>query len=117
MSREQLRLVTDHVPVMLVHCDTELRYKFVNRAYAEINGLSPRDMVGKTIPEVVGEPAYALLRANVDAALAGQRVEFEVASPYAGAEQRWLHYTYRPPSLGLGGRAGVPCGHPRRDGS
>ena len=48
------------------------------------------------IPEVVGERAYERIRANVDAALAGERVEFEVESPYEGAERRWLHYTYLP---------------------
>ena len=46
-SREQLRLVTDNAPVMLVHCDTERRYKFVNRAYAECLGWTPREVVGR----------------------------------------------------------------------
>ena len=58
--------------------------------------LTPSDVVGRTIPEVVGERAYELLRANVDAALAGQRVEFEVESPYEGTGKRWLHYTFLP---------------------
>ena len=106
-SREQLRLVTDNSPVMLVHCDTERRYKFVNRAYAECFGLTPREVVGRTIPEVVGERAYELIRANVDAALAGQRVEFEVVSPYEGAGQRWLHYTYLPQHSDSGAVQGV----------
>jgi PAS domain-containing protein len=84
-SREQLKLVTDNAPVLLVYCDKERRYKFVNRAYAECFALTPRDVVGKHIAEVVGERSYALLRGYVDAALAGEGVEFEVEIPYEGA--------------------------------
>jgi len=95
-SREQLRLVTDNAPLMLVHCDADRRYRFVNRAYAEINDLSPQDVLGKTIPEVVGERAYELLRANADIALSGGRVDVEVESPYRGSEKRWLRYSFVP---------------------
>ena len=35
-SEEQLRLITDHAPVLLAHCDRERRYQFVNRPYAEV---------------------------------------------------------------------------------
>ena len=106
-SREQLRLVTDNAPVLLVHCDTERRYKFVNRAYAECVGLAPKDIVGKRIPEVVGEGTYDRLRWCVDAALRGERVEVEIESPYEGTEQRWLfHYIFLPHRSEAGGRKG-----------
>src|SRR5262249_22353563 len=40
-SERQLRLVTDNAPVAIAHCDTETRFKFVNRHYAERLGLAP----------------------------------------------------------------------------
>src|SRR4051812_15999813 len=30
----QLHLLTDHAPVLIAHCDTNRRYKFVNKPYA-----------------------------------------------------------------------------------
>jgi PAS domain S-box-containing protein len=50
-SERQLRLVTDNVPVGIVHCDTEVRYKFVNRHHAERQGLTPQQMIGSLTPQ------------------------------------------------------------------
>ncbi|MBY0512356.1 MAG: DUF4118 domain-containing protein, partial [Gemmataceae bacterium] len=95
-SQGQLRLVTDHAPVLLVHCDTDRRFEFVNRPYAERFGLEPKDVVGKTIPEVLGEAAYDRLRPHVEAALAGRHVEFEVEIPYEKLGRLTMHCVYRP---------------------
>src|SRR5690348_5759501 len=55
---EQLRLVTNHGPVYLVHCDREHRYTFANRAYAERYGLTTQSIIGKHVSEVAGSAAY-----------------------------------------------------------
>jgi two-component system, chemotaxis family, CheB/CheR fusion protein len=92
----QLQLVTDHAPVLLAHCDRERRYRFVNRGYAERFGLTPEQVIGRTIPEVVGHEAYASFRQHVDAVLAGERVEFEVEVPYDRIGSRIMYCTYVP---------------------
>ena len=74
---EQLRFVTDHVPVFIVHCDQETRFKFVNAAYAGRFRARPEDIVGKRIREIVGTQAYESFRHHVEKALGGTRVEFE----------------------------------------
>jgi PAS domain S-box-containing protein len=94
-SEEHLRLVTDQAPVLLVHCDRETRYRFVNAPYTTRFGLRPEDVVGRKIREVVGEPAYASLAPYVEAVLGGERVEFEQQIPYAYG-LRWMHCTYVP---------------------
>jgi PAS domain S-box-containing protein len=81
-SEAQLRLVTDHAPVLLVHCDREARFIFVNKPYADRLGLTPQDIIGKRIPDVIGEAAYASFRQYVERTLTGQHVEFEVEIPY-----------------------------------
>ena len=54
-EREQeLRLVTDHAPVFLVHCDRDARYQYVNKRYADRLGLTAEDVIGKRIPDVIG---------------------------------------------------------------
>ena len=98
----QLRLVTDHAPVLLAHCDCNRRYTFVNRPYADRFGLSPQQIVGKTIAEIVGAPAWETLRPHLDAALAGRRVEFEVVVDYNRIGRRVMSCTYSPDLDGNG---------------
>ena len=38
----QLQLVSDNITTLIMHCDLEERYRFVNQAYAEYFGLKPR---------------------------------------------------------------------------
>jgi len=95
-SERQLRLVTDNAPVAIAHCDTEARYKFVNRHYAERLGLTPEQIIGKRIPEVLGEKAYAAVNRYVGECLAGNAVEFEVEVPYQVGEPQFMHCCYEP---------------------
>ncbi|MCM5679713.1 PAS domain S-box protein [Schlegelella sp. S2-27] len=95
-GREQLRLVADHVPVLIAHCDLQRRYKFVNRAYAQRFGLHPKDVVGRHIREVVGEPAYASLQRHVDHVLTGVPVEFEIELPHETLGVQHMHCAYAP---------------------
>ncbi len=95
-SERQLRLVTDNAPVAIAYCDTEARYKFVNRQYAERLGLTPEQVAGKRIPEVVGEHAYATFEQHILACLAGQAVEFEAEIPYRGGPPQFMHSSYQP---------------------
>ena len=95
-QEEQLRFVTDHVPVWIVQCDKGTRYKFVNAAYAGRFGTRPESIVGKRIREVVGSKAYESFRHHVEKALAGTRVEFEEKIPYEQLGERWIHCIYVP---------------------
>jgi PAS domain S-box-containing protein len=101
-SEKQLRFVTEHAPVWLVHCDDQERYKFVNASYAQRWGLVPEQIVGKSIAELVGPKAYASLRPYVKAALSGKRVEFEEKIPYGQFGERWVHVIYAPQVDGYG---------------
>jgi PAS domain S-box-containing protein len=95
-TERELRLVTDEAPVYLAHCDKEARFNFVNRRYAERFHLTPGDIIGKRIPEVIGEQAYQQLRPYVEAALAGERVQFEVEAPYDELGRRLIRCSYVP---------------------
>ncbi len=92
----QLRFVTDHAPALIVHCGADRRFLFVNAPYAKRFGLRPQDVHGKLIPEVVGEKAYSSFRDYVDAALRGERMEFEVEIRYDQIGPHWMHCVYVP---------------------
>ena len=95
VSQTQFQLITDHAPVMLAQCDRDLRYRFVNQPYAERFGLQPKNVVGKTIAEILGVAAYHKLRVHIDAVLSGQTVEFEFDIPDTSNELKRVHCVYR----------------------
>src|SRR5260370_40919869 len=80
-SERQLRLVTDNVHVAIAHCDTEARYKFVNRHYAERLGLTAEQIIGKRISEGLGEKAYATLDPYVGQGLRRKAREIQTEVP------------------------------------
>jgi PAS domain S-box-containing protein len=97
LARErQLRLVTDAAPVAIAHCDRDGRYKFVNRTYTIRFGLSPDDVVGKSMAEVLGRDAAASVQPYFVAALNGEPVEAEIEIPYRVLGARMVHLRYEP---------------------
>lgn len=92
----QLRLITDITPVMLTQCSRERRYRFANRAYAEVFGLKPEQIVGKPIPEIIGGEAYETTRPYVERVLQGQAVEYETEISYPQAGRRFMRVAYGP---------------------
>ena len=92
----QLRFITDHLPLIIVHCDADTRYKFVNAAYAKQFGIDPEKVIGRRIAEVVEPATYDVVRPHIEAALRGQRVEFEETIPYEKLGERWMHGVYLP---------------------
>ncbi len=92
----ELRLITDTTPVMLTRCSRDLRYVFVNRAYAEMLGRSPDQIVGRPIVEIMGETGFETIRPRVDKVLQGQPARYEDEVHFAGIGSRWLRVTYMP---------------------
>jgi PAS domain S-box-containing protein len=75
---EQLRLITNGLPVMISYVDTEQRYRFNNKKYEEVFKLSASELYGKQMQEVVSESLYGSIREYVEAVLSGLQVNFEV---------------------------------------
>jgi PAS domain S-box-containing protein len=99
-SERQLRLVTDNAPVGIVHCDTELRYKFLNRYHAERLmrefAVAPEQVIGKRAPEVLSDKLFAIVEPYARECLAGKPVEFEVELPYETGETQFMHCRFEP---------------------
>jgi PAS domain S-box-containing protein len=91
----EFRLLTDHIPVALARCDAEGRFVFVNRAYAQRFGFMPGEVIGKRIPEIVGDTAYASFCEHIDAVTSGQLREWEGLVPFASGA-RIMHAMYTP---------------------
>jgi PAS domain S-box-containing protein len=52
-SRELLQSITDHLPVAVSYCDTDRRYRFVNKAAAAWLARSRDEIVGRTTTEIL----------------------------------------------------------------
>jgi diguanylate cyclase (GGDEF)-like protein/PAS domain S-box-containing protein len=76
-SEERMRMVTDAVPALIAYLSDDERYLFINQAGAELYGMPARDIVGKTVREVVGADNYALMLPHIDMVRAGYPVTYE----------------------------------------
>ena len=92
----QLALITDIAPVYIAHCSPEMRFKFVNKAYAERFGMKPEDCVGMLIKEIIGEESFDNLAEYIEIVLSGQPVEFETEVSYPTIGTHFMHCSYAP---------------------
>ena len=69
--------VVDNLPMLIAYVDAEQRYRFNNMAYEGFFGLKPSEIYGKTMRELLGEPAYQAAHPYIEQALAGEAVTFE----------------------------------------
>ncbi len=68
--------IADTLPVMIAYLNTKQRYQFLNRTLADWLEIPRKDILGRTMREVLGEEAYELRRPMVEAALKGERQWF-----------------------------------------
>jgi len=88
--------VLDDLPLLVAYVDAKLFYRFNNMAYQRFFGLSPREIFGKTMPELLGEDAYQEVHPYIEQVLAGQAVTFERQLAYAGAGMHDVAVSYLP---------------------
>lgn len=96
VSEEQLSFVTNHAPVSIAHCDRHLRYKFVNKPYAEMNGLLPSDIIGKHMQDVISKENYAIASPYLKITLAGQVTEYDIVNQTTSTKLNAIHVSNAP---------------------
>jgi PAS domain S-box-containing protein len=95
-NEDQLRLITDALPVLISYVDSEQCYRFNNKAYEKWFGHSRTEVCGKHVEEVLGKPAYKSIKKYVERVLSGQEVTFEDIIPYKDGGTRHVNATYVP---------------------
>jgi len=95
-TAERLRVFADNVPVMIAAFDATLRYRSVNKQFAEFFGFGVENIVGKHLREVVGEEAYREVEGNFMRALQGQAVTYQRMRAVANGEPRHLEVKLLP---------------------
>jgi diguanylate cyclase (GGDEF)-like protein/PAS domain S-box-containing protein len=81
-SQEQLQQITNSVNAGIAYMDANLRYRFVNKIYAQQFGKTCELIQGKQVWEVIGSEAYQTMKPIIDRVLQGepQSTELEVRS-------------------------------------
>lgn len=74
---ELLRLFVDNAPIMVSYLDNKKQCRFANRRYSEFFGFSDQTLIGKSLEEIIGSPAYLVVLPYLERCYAGQHVTFE----------------------------------------
>lgn len=91
-----LRAILDGVPAMIGYWDRDLRNRMANSAYADWFGLSPEQMGGMHMRDVLGTEPFENNRAQLAAALAGKRQEFDRKVTDVHGDAGYTHAAYIP---------------------
>jgi PAS domain S-box-containing protein len=95
-NEHRLKLITDNVGANITYLDTEQRYRFVNRNFAEVLGLSNDEIIGKRAEELQDPGMYQQVAPYIEAALAGEEVHFERHRTGVDGVTRTYQSTYLP---------------------
>ncbi|MGK5009989.1 diguanylate cyclase domain-containing protein [Janthinobacterium sp. MDB2-8] len=102
-SERRLKLLTDHVPVVIVYIDREHRYQFINATFEKWFGRSRKESMMQSIRDVLGEEAYQLREAYLQRAFAGEEVEYEFTIDGGGEAGLRAFQTSYVPDVGASG--------------
>ncbi|MFN5861875.1 MAG: ATP-binding protein, partial [Pseudanabaena sp.] len=95
-SEEQLRLITNALPVLISYVDEHQCYQFNNKAYEDWLGKVPTQIYGMNLKSVWGNNCYTKLIAYVKLALLGQVVTYENEILLKDGQLRSVNVTYIP---------------------
>lgn len=105
----QMRLFADNIPGPIAYLDRNLRYTFVNQAFAN-SVRQPQDAIyGRRPVDVMSPDVAAFLRPILDRAAGGEHVEYERVGTSAQGGRRWLHGRVVPDLDATGSVRGLYC--------
>ncbi|MEH2106109.1 PAS domain S-box protein [Nostoc sp.] len=93
---DELRLITNAVPVKISYVDGEQRYRFNNKEYEDWFGLPASEISGKHIREILGESVYQSILPYVETVLSGEQVTYETQLPHRDGTNHYVNVTYIP---------------------
>ncbi|MBC3205168.1 PAS domain-containing protein [Pseudomonas sp. SWRI111] len=95
-SQTELQLIINAMPILISYVDREERFRLNNAAYLDWYGLTPQELYGRTIREVIGEEAYFLRAPYIAEALAGRSCSFSLYTTHRDGSNRHALMNYLP---------------------
>lgn len=81
LERADQQAILDNLPALIAYWDRDLRNRLANTAYVEYFAMTPEDILGRHISEVLGADLYVQNLPHLQRALAGERQEFDREIP------------------------------------
>jgi PAS domain S-box-containing protein len=91
----QYKTLLDAVPALISCISADLRYTYVNDAFARFMKLDKDCIIGQSVQAVLGESSYKNIEKHILKTLHGEEVRFETILPVNGADE-FLEATYIP---------------------
>lgn len=89
--------IIEQLPTMVAYVDRERLFRFVNTAYASFFDLTPDDMLGKPVSEVLSEESYARIKPNHDRVFAsGEKMVFSDSVTFNNGRKCFMDVRYHP---------------------
>jgi diguanylate cyclase (GGDEF)-like protein/PAS domain S-box-containing protein len=104
-----MRLFADNIPGPIAYLDRNLKYTFVNQAFANSVLRAQDEIYGKTPFQIMGSDVAAFLRPILKRAQAGEHVEYERIGNTPLGSRRWLHGRLAPDLDATGSVRGLYC--------
>jgi PAS domain S-box-containing protein len=86
-QEQELRLITDALPVMISYVDANQCYQFVNHTYEVWFSCNRDEILGKSVREFLGKKAYQVVEPYINQVLTGQTVTLETVIPLSPGER------------------------------
>jgi PAS domain S-box-containing protein len=93
---EVLRGILDAAPMRVTYLDGRRRYRFANREFYAFTGLSPEQVIGRTVAQVLGRETALRTRPYVNEARRGRVARFEGWRTYPTAGRRYVDSVFAP---------------------
>jgi PAS domain S-box-containing protein len=84
--------ILDTVPALISYVDRDLRFRYVNTAYASWFGKAPADITGKTVREVLGDAVFKKINPHLEKIWQGESVQFELDVQQDGMRKVEVNY-------------------------
>ena len=91
---ERIHFLTDNLPAQISYLDMDFRYQYCNQRFLGDYGFANLDeVVGKTLTDVLSAEVVDGMWPHIEAALRGERVQFERRATGNPNDMRWLRVT------------------------
>lgn len=94
-QREQLKVLTDALPVVIAEIDERGRYRYVNKTFTLWYQKDIEHIIGHEIWDVIGDQ-YQEIKDHLDKALSGQPVHYDSWRQFSDGTQRYVSVDYIP---------------------
>lgn len=89
--------IIEQLPTMVAYVDVERRFRFVNTAYASFFDLTPDDMLGRPVTDVLSDESYQRVKPNHDRVFSsGEKLEFSDVITFRNGRKCFLDIRYLP---------------------